>query len=61
MAAPNPLPPSDAIQRLNIRDLPNNLHAAFKTECARRGRTMRGVIIAFLRDAVFIHFYGGCC
>ena len=32
MAAPNPLPPSDAIQRLNIRDLPNNLHAAFKTE-----------------------------
>lgn len=35
---------------LFIRDLNPDKHAAFKAACARRGRTMRGIILAFMTD-----------
>lgn len=40
------------ISAINLRDLPRELHAAFKAACARRRRTMRGMVIAFMRDAI---------
>jgi len=35
----------------NIRDVDPNLHSLFKSVCARRGRTIRGVILAMVHEA----------
>ncbi len=35
---------------LFIRELSNEEHGAFKAACARRGRTMKGIVLAFMRD-----------
>jgi len=35
---------------LLCRNLPNDVHAMFKSKCARRGRTMRGIILACMKD-----------
>lgn len=36
---------------LNLMDIPYELHGQYKAVCARRGRSMRGMFIAFMRDA----------
>jgi hypothetical protein len=35
---------------INLRNLDNTLHAAFKGECARRNRSMTGIVLALMRD-----------
>jgi len=35
---------------LNVRDLPQELRAGFKSACARRSRSMRGITFAVMRD-----------
>ena len=35
----------------NIRDVDADLHSLFKSVCARRGRTIRGVILAMVQEA----------
>lgn len=36
---------------LNLRNMPPALHALFKSECVRRGRTMTGLVTAFMTDS----------
>lgn len=50
---PSPaIPPDDmhGTSDLFVRNVNRDRHAAFKADCARRGRTMRGIILAILRD-----------
>lgn len=41
---------TEEIARINLRDLDPNLHAQFKARCAQRGRSMKGLLVAFMRD-----------
>lgn len=40
------------LSNMFIRDTPRQVHALFKARCAARGRTMRGMFLAFMQDAI---------
>lgn len=43
--------PRGVTSTLLVRKVNADDHALFKAECAKRGRTMRGAIIAMMKDA----------
>jgi hypothetical protein len=45
-------PPIEIGPPFFFRNVPANLHAKFKAYCARRGKTMRAMIIEMVRQAV---------
>lgn len=44
--------PKQKESRINLRELDPDLHAQFKARCAQRGRSMKGLVVAFMRDVV---------
>jgi len=45
-------PKEKRVSVLYIRDLPTDVKAQFKAHCAARGKTMREVIIHFMKDKI---------